>query len=236
MLRRKYLSNRYSGSGTYSSAVETVIDIEDETPDTDYDSDPGIDPQELVRPTGRYSQSSSSSSSSSSDSEIDLNQLDYITRKTPTNDDDDDDDNTRCPISSRTGIWLTYIWDVPLSCPTAQPLLPKSHLPKPNWADSGSAKIKVNPTKVRDLMEHPVVTTVRRSASSVSTCKHFPPLKAQGRMPRSSNARSTDLMLVLHQKSRGAKWSCFRHLCPKQTRGCRGTMRPANIQGRIDDI
>jgi len=66
-----------------TSAVETVIDIEDETPDTDYDSDPGIDPQELDR---RYSRSSSSSSSSSSDSEIDL--------KTPTNDDDDDDDNT----------------------------------------------------------------------------------------------------------------------------------------------
>ena len=34
--------------------------------------------------------------------------------------------------------------------------MPKSHLPKQNWADSGTAKVKVNPTKVRERMEHPV--------------------------------------------------------------------------------
>ena len=42
------------------------------------------------------------------------------------------------------------------SCPAAQPFLPKSHLPKQNWADSGIFTIRVNPTKVRKLMEHPV--------------------------------------------------------------------------------
>ena len=93
MLRRKYLSNRYY------SAVETVIEIEDETPDTDCDSDPGIDPRELDERTatrGSYSPSSfsSSPSSSSSDSEIDLNQLDDITCNSPNDDDESSDDNS----------------------------------------------------------------------------------------------------------------------------------------------
>ena len=43
-----------------------------------------------------------------------------------------------------------------LSCPTVQPFFPKSHLTKQNWADSETAKNKVNQTKVRELMEHPV--------------------------------------------------------------------------------
>ena len=92
MLRRKYFSNRY-----YSSAVETVIEIEDETPDTDCNSDPGIDPQELDLQTtsrGSYSPSSFSSSSSSSDSEIDLNQLDDITCNSPNMEDESSDDNS----------------------------------------------------------------------------------------------------------------------------------------------
>ena len=38
----------------------------------------------------------------------------------------------------------------------AQPFLPKYNLPKQNRADSGTPKIKVNPNKVRELMEHPV--------------------------------------------------------------------------------
>ena len=43
------------------------------------------------------------------------------------------------------------------SCPAAQPFLPKSHLPEQNRVDSGTLEFKVNPTKVRELMEHPVL-------------------------------------------------------------------------------
>ena len=49
---------------------------------------------------------------------------------------------------------LNMICDVSPSCQAAQPFLPKSHLPKPKQTDGGTAKIKVNPTKVRELMEH----------------------------------------------------------------------------------
>ena len=34
--------------------------------------------------------------------------------------------------------------------------LPKFHIHKQNWADSETTKIKVNPNKVRELMEHAV--------------------------------------------------------------------------------
>ena len=73
------------------------------------------------------------------------------------------DSFTGCSISSGTGVWLTYICDVPPTCPTAQPFFPQFYLPKPNPADIGTAKIKVNPTKVRELMEHPVVSKVENS-------------------------------------------------------------------------
>ena len=36
------------------------------------------------------------------------------------------------------------------------PILPISHQSKQSQADSGTAKIKVNPTQVRDLLCHPV--------------------------------------------------------------------------------
>ena len=55
-------------------------------------------------------------------------------------------------------VLLTLIWDVPPSCPVAQPLLPNSHQPKQNWADSGTVKIQVNPTQIRQEMSHPVFT------------------------------------------------------------------------------
>ena len=42
------------------------------------------------------------------------------------------------------------------SCPAAQPFLQIFHLLKPNRSDSRTAKIKVNSTEVRELMEHPV--------------------------------------------------------------------------------
>ena len=48
--------------------------------------------------------------------------------------------------------WID-IWDVLPYCPVAQPILPKSHLPKQNKAHSGTAKIKVNPTKVKTCYE-----------------------------------------------------------------------------------
>ena len=35
--------------------------------------------------------------------------------------------------------------------------MPISHQPKQNWAGNGRAKLKVNPTQVRDVMGHPVL-------------------------------------------------------------------------------
>ena len=61
----------------------------------------------------------------------------------------------RCSGSSRTWVGLTYILDVPSPCVGAQPFLPKCH--QKNRTDSGTAKIKDNPTKIRKLMKHPVV-------------------------------------------------------------------------------
>ena len=46
---------------------------------------------------------------------------------------------TGWPISCRTWVGLTLIWDVPPSCPTAQPLLSISYQPKQNQADGGTA-------------------------------------------------------------------------------------------------
>ena len=43
--------------------------------------------------------------------------------------------------------------DFDLGCSTAQPI---SHQPRQNQAEGGTAKIKVNPTKVRQEMGHPV--------------------------------------------------------------------------------
>ena len=56
---------------------------------------------------------------------------------------------TGWPISWRTWVGLTLIWDVPPSCPAAQPVLPISHQPRQNQAEVGTAKIKVNPPQVR---------------------------------------------------------------------------------------
>ena len=50
----------------------------------------------------------------------------------------------------------TMVWDVPPSCPAAQPVLPISNQPNQNQAEGGTAKIKVNPTQVRQEMCHPV--------------------------------------------------------------------------------
>ena len=64
--------------------------------------------------------------------------------------------NTGWPISCRTWVGLTLIWDVPPSCPAAQPVLPIFHQPRQNQAEGGTDKIKVNPTEVRQEMGHPV--------------------------------------------------------------------------------
>ena len=45
--------------------------------------------------------------------------------------------------------------DVPPSCPPVQPVLPISHQPKQNQAEGVTAKIKVNPTEVRQEMDLP---------------------------------------------------------------------------------
>ena len=37
--------------------------------------------------------------------------------------------------------WVDFDLGVPPSCPAAQPLLPNSHQPRQNWADSGTLKI-----------------------------------------------------------------------------------------------
>ena len=59
-------------------------------------------------------------------------------------------------LMANLGWWLTLIWDVPPSCPAAQPLLPNSHQPKQNRADSRRVKIEVNPTQVGQEIGHPV--------------------------------------------------------------------------------
>ena len=63
---------------------------------------------------------------------------------------------TERPISWQAGVGLTLIWDVPPSCPAAQPVLPISHQPRQNQAKAETAKIKVKPNKVRQEMGHPV--------------------------------------------------------------------------------
>ena len=64
--------------------------------------------------------------------------------------------STGRPISWRTSVGLTWIWDVPPSCPSAQPFLPISHQPRQNRAEGETDKIKVNPTQVRQEMGLPV--------------------------------------------------------------------------------
>ena len=58
------------------------------------------------------------------------------------------------PSARGPGLDLVYFdLGVPPSCP----LLPNSHQPKQNWADSGTLKIQVDPPKVLDQMNYPVV-------------------------------------------------------------------------------
>ena len=40
---------------------------------------------------------------------------------------------------------LTWFYDIPASCPAAEPLLPISHKSRQNQAEGGTAKIKANP-------------------------------------------------------------------------------------------
>ena len=47
---------------------------------------------------------------------------------------------------SRTWVGLIFIWMFQSSCQAALPILPFSPQPRQKWADSGTAKIKVNPT------------------------------------------------------------------------------------------
>ena len=49
------------------------------------------------------------------------------------------------PAGPRPG-WVDSDLDVLPLCPTAQPILPNSHLRKQNWDDSGTPNIKVNQT------------------------------------------------------------------------------------------
>ena len=51
--------------------------------------------------------------------------------------------STRWSISSDVGLNLVY--DVSLSCPAAQPLLPTSHQPKQDQAEGGRAKTQSQP-------------------------------------------------------------------------------------------
>ena len=53
-------------------------------------------------------------------------------------------------------VGLTLILMFHSSGPAALPIQHISHQPKQNGADSGTIKIKVNPTQVRDLLGHHV--------------------------------------------------------------------------------
>ena len=63
-------------------------------------------------------------------------------------------------ISWQTSDGLTLISDGPPSCPTDQPVLPIFHQPRQNQAEGGAAKIKANPTKVRQEMDLPVAEKI----------------------------------------------------------------------------
>ena len=76
--------------------------------------------------------------------------------------------STGWPISWWTWVGLTLIWDVPLSCPPAQPLLLNSNQPKQNRADSGTVKIQVNP-KCGGIILHILVDKVDLAMPSVSS-------------------------------------------------------------------
>ena len=80
----------------------------------------------------------------------------------PAHQTDRQEQSTGRSIWSRTWVGLTMILTVPPPCPAAVPILPVSHLPQQNAADSGTAKNKVNPTPVRDLMPHPVFQCFQR--------------------------------------------------------------------------
>ena len=62
-------------------------------------------------------------------------------------------------MCSRTWVGLTLILVFHPSCPVVKTLLPNSHQPRQNWADSGTLKIQVNPTQVHEHMGRPVQTT-----------------------------------------------------------------------------
>ena len=78
--------------------------------------------------------------------------------------------STGWPISWWTWIGLTLTWDVPPFCPAAQPLLPNSHQPKQNRADSGAVKIQVTPTQVRQEMDHHVLSLIQTKGVTILLC------------------------------------------------------------------
>ena len=61
------------------------------------------------------------------------------------------------PVAHHVSVlsWVDFDSMFHSSCPTDLPILPISHQPKQNQADSGTAKIKVNPTQARDVIGHP---------------------------------------------------------------------------------
>ena len=63
--------------------------------------------------------------------------------------------------------WVDFYLDDAPYCLAAQPILPDSCLPKHNWADSGTTKIKANPTQVSDQMSH-LVEGQTKSARGLS--------------------------------------------------------------------
>ena len=54
-------------------------------------------------------------------------------------------------------VWVDFDLGAPPSCPASQPLLPNSHQPRQNWADSATLKIQVNQVheQVHEQMGHP---------------------------------------------------------------------------------
>ena len=67
---------------------------------------------------------------------------------------------TGWPITSRTWVGSTLVCIFHSSWPPALPILPISHQPKQNQADSGTSHIKFNPTQVRDVIGHPVPSSI----------------------------------------------------------------------------
>ena len=56
---------------------------------------------------------------------------------------------------------VDFNFDVPPSCPAVRPILPNTCVPKQNWADNGTPRIRVNPTRFTMQFGKCIFLTIR---------------------------------------------------------------------------